>query len=170
MNCIIFCIMLIFGGVLNMKKYLSSHSSAAYSSTTHQPGLILYSSHPLQHFAPKNKKERETDFSFSYWDLKLVNKKKKSILLKALFLDRGARQATIPGVAKSRMHSCSHWVWHSQNKKKVQLHTIKLMVWYESLRWSSQLSDNTRCFLHPLQTELAFQNIEFLLSGLKHAF
>lgn len=48
------------GGVLNMKKYLSSHSSAAYSSTTHQPGLILYSSHPLQHFAPKNKKEKLT--------------------------------------------------------------------------------------------------------------
>ena len=47
-------------GVLNMKKYLSSHLSAAYSSTTHQSGLILYSSYLLQHFAPKNKKEKLT--------------------------------------------------------------------------------------------------------------
>ena len=59
MNGIVFCIMLIFGRVLSMKKYLSSHSSVAYSSIIHQPGLILYSSHPLQHFAQNNKKERE---------------------------------------------------------------------------------------------------------------
>ena len=86
MNGIVFCIMLIFGRVLSMKKYLSSHSSVAYSSIIHQPGLILYSSHPLQHFAQNNKKERETresDFSFSYWVLRLVKKKKKKPIIES---------------------------------------------------------------------------------------
>ena len=69
-----------------MKKYLSSDSSVAYSSIIHQPGLILYSSHPLQHFAQNNKKERETresDFSFSYWVLRLVKKKKKKPIIES---------------------------------------------------------------------------------------
>ena len=37
----LYSVLCYLGEIFNMKKYLSSHSYAAYSSTTHQPGLIL---------------------------------------------------------------------------------------------------------------------------------